>query len=155
MKQGEIDGILYADDFCTIHLHIQRLYSTENDHHITSENMTEDEKTIARNYYLDEPIMSLRNVSPHNPELKQVYEGIITYRLAVAPQILQVIEPDMLEYLVPFDGDYSNVEHMFAEVVLKIKTNATPDDLDGISWWSDELKRRDPRLITEEYQLAD
>lgn len=74
--------------------------------------MTEDEIEITRNIFAQWFTLDY-GCSPHTSYLKQVYEGIITYRLEVLPQLMQVLEPGLRKTLFS-NGDVSYIEYNFA-----------------------------------------
>lgn len=133
--------------FCILHLCIHQLYSTENDHHIKSENMTENEIEILLQFLTT--TYHISRLPPSGPYVKQVYEGITTYRLEIVSQISKIIETQLLYYLVPFHCVGWIIEYFFAQLVIDMKEKEKPDDLDGISHWWDVLEGIDRQLIAD------
>lgn len=153
MEQIMMDGTLSTGDFCTFYLQFRLLHSTKNDHHIKIENMTEYEMEIARTYLNMSTTFRL-HLSPNNPYLKQVYEGIVAYRVEVLPEFLQMIEPRYRDNVSPNNYDWSYNELHFARRAYECKIEELPNDFESVSFWSAVLERNH-QMIREEYQLSD
>lgn len=132
----------------TLYLRMYELYSTDNEYHITTENMSERERSIAE-FFVDTYTFDMMFVNfpldAYSPFLKQVYEGLLTYRISIFPHFLEIVR----QRRGWFNLDRSLISNVIAVEMFVLQHLVTVHDVDfmpdreeELTFWRDEWTKR-------------
>lgn len=158
-KQLEQAEQVAIRDRFTLYLRITELYESDNEvHHIKCENMSPKERNIAHDYVINYNLYrsNLNIQGTRCPYLKQVYEGILLYRLDIFPQFIDSYDDDLPHSITNLVTLLLIFETRFLHDVSKIQDKEFMAEEEALYWKNlDNTKYGSLGVQLEEYTLTD